>query len=143
MGFPSASYCVAVPKPLVLFVQLLDHIEIAVSAAINYLHLTTPTEDDTAHRGFVADPSGSGPPSAVSSAIKQRLPVVRFESLRTRWPEASSCAVCLGWLKPSDEVRQLGNCRHAFHRGCIDRWVDIGRVTCPLCRSHLVSHRHC
>ncbi|WP_422615257.1 RING finger domain-containing protein, partial [Corynebacterium parakroppenstedtii] len=31
------------------------------------------------------------------------------------------------------------NCRHVFHRCCLDGWLDLGRMTCPLCRSPLLS----
>ena len=51
---------------------------------------------------------------------------------------AATCIVCLERLRAADEVRRLGNCAHAFHRGCIDGWIDLGRTTCPLCRSHLL-----
>ncbi|CAM0902516.1 unnamed protein product [Alopecurus aequalis] len=51
---------------------------------------------------------------------------------------ASTCRVCLERLEPTDEVRRLGNCAHAFHRRCIDRWIDVGELTCPLCRSNLL-----
>jgi hypothetical protein len=55
--------------------------------------------------------------------------------------QASTCRVCLDRLEPTDEVRRLGNCAHAFHRGCIDRWIDVGEVTCPLCRSNLLPRQ--
>uniref|UniRef100_N1R3Q6 Uncharacterized protein n=1 Tax=Aegilops tauschii TaxID=37682 RepID=N1R3Q6_AEGTA len=35
-------------------------------------------------------------------------------------------------------VRELGNCAHAFHKACIDKWVDKGQATCPLCRALLL-----
>ncbi|CAA6661645.1 unnamed protein product [Spirodela intermedia] len=35
------------------------------------------------------------------------------------------------------EVAELGSCRHAFHRRCIDGWADEGWRTCPLCRSRM------
>ena len=55
--------------------------------------------------------------------------------------DASTCRVCLERLEPTDEVRPLGNCAHAFHRGCIDRWIDVGEATCPLCRSSLLPRQ--
>ncbi|CAD5188833.1 unnamed protein product, partial [Musa acuminata subsp. malaccensis] len=78
-----------------------------------------------------------------ASAIKTGLPVVRFSNHRkTRLHRCEPvCAVCLGALEARHEVRQLGNCSHAFHRACIDKWVDIGHVTCPLCRAQLLPSR--
>lgn len=52
-----------------------------------------------------------------------------------------TCRVCLERLEARDEVRRLGNCAHAFHTACIDRWIDMGEVTCPLCRAQLLPRR--
>ncbi|KAG1360877.1 E3 ubiquitin-protein ligase RHA1B [Cocos nucifera] len=74
------------------------------------------------------------------SAIKSRIPVVKFSSFRkssAKGEESIICAVCLGELEARHEVRELGNCCHVFHKGCIDKWVDMGQVTCPLCRAQL------
>ncbi|CAA6654480.1 unnamed protein product [Spirodela intermedia] len=35
-------------------------------------------------------------------------------------------------------MREL-KCRHAFHRSCMDEWLDYGRSTCPLCRVPLLT----
>ncbi|RWV91756.1 hypothetical protein GW17_00045922 [Ensete ventricosum] len=90
----------------------------------------------------VADPPSSLPLLLTPpSAIKARLPVVRFSSLGTsslQGGDDATCAVCLGRLEARHEVRELGNCPHVFHKGCIDKWVDIGQVTCPLCRAQLL-----
>ena len=50
----------------------------------------------------------------------------------------SECAICLNCIEERHEVRELGNCCHVFHKGCIDVWMDQGQVTCPLCRSKLL-----
>ncbi|KAJ8461643.1 hypothetical protein OPV22_034569 [Ensete ventricosum] len=148
MGFPSVCYTVILPRPVALVVHLLDRIKLAVSMALFHLGLTSSSsyEDQFLFPlqlpDFIpASPSFSLPLPA--SAIKTGLPVVRFSSLRKigvlrRDPV---CAVCLGALEARHEVRQLGNCCHAFHRACIDKWVDIGHVTCPLCRAQLLPNR--
>ncbi|KAK4373288.1 hypothetical protein RND71_008672 [Anisodus tanguticus] len=48
------------------------------------------------------------------------------------------CAVCLCKIEEGEEVREL-RCDHLFHKVCLDRWMDSGRKTCPLCRNHLKS----
>ncbi|KAL2556388.1 E3 ubiquitin-protein ligase [Forsythia ovata] len=50
------------------------------------------------------------------------------------------CAVCLTFINGFDEVRELGNCFHVFHRECIDAWIHKGKETCPVCRSNLLPH---
>ncbi|KAH7839181.1 hypothetical protein Vadar_000824 [Vaccinium darrowii] len=76
----------------------------------------------------------------------ERMPVTKYSSFLEKsegrfddsCEEATSpCAVCLALVIASDEVRELSNCSHIFHRECLDGWVDQGRITCPLCRSKL------
>ncbi|KAF8989025.1 hypothetical protein BDQ17DRAFT_1414521 [Cyathus striatus] len=48
------------------------------------------------------------------------------------------CLICLDEYESEDEVRVMG-CRHAFHRSCVDKWLETGRNNCPACRSTGVS----
>lgn len=63
--------------------------------------------------------------------------------------EETCCAVCLNQIKMEDEVRELMNCDHIFHRECIDRWLDHDldnnnhNPTCPLCRAPLLTSYCC
>ncbi|KAM0865717.1 hypothetical protein ACQ4PT_043091 [Festuca glaucescens] len=137
MGFPLVCYCVAVPKPVIAFCELLAFIRHVVLLALSAVGLCRAP----AGRSVAAD---SAP---LPEEVKERLPAVEFCWLQARHPErqglvgaaaAATCIVCLERLEATDEVRRLGNCAHAFHRGCIDGWIDLGRTTCPLCRSRLL-----
>ncbi|XP_064942207.1 brassinosteroid-responsive RING protein 1-like [Musa acuminata AAA Group] len=142
MGFPSVCYTVILPRPVAFVVNLLDRIKLAVSMALFYLGLATSYEDYFAFPLQLPDlPSPLSLPSP-PSAIKTRLPVVRFSTLRPSSHHGGEaiCAVCLGALEAKHEVRELGNCSHAFHKACIDKWVDIGQLTCPLCRAQLLPN---
>ncbi|CAN1344912.1 E3 ubiquitin-protein ligase RHA2A [Linum perenne] len=62
-----------------------------------------------------------------------------------RWvgpPSEEECSVCLSDFVAGEDVRELG-CKHSFHKGCVDTWLfrDDRKwvVTCPLCRSGVVS----
>ncbi|CAL5439715.1 unnamed protein product [Camellia sinensis] len=80
-----------------------------------------------------ARPDCSSEPHSVSAIlIRELLPVVQFSDLVDP-PE--SCAVCLYDFDGGDEIRRLTNCRHIFHRSCLDRWMDHDHRTCPLCRT--------
>lgn len=46
---------------------------------------------------------------------------------------AQRCLICLEDWEDDDDVRVL-SCRHAFHVGCVDRWLTGTSNTCPLCR---------
>ncbi|KAF9448794.1 hypothetical protein P691DRAFT_775161 [Macrolepiota fuliginosa MF-IS2] len=48
------------------------------------------------------------------------------------------CLICLDDYEEQDEIRVMG-CRHAFHRGCVDKWLQTGKNNCPACRSRGVS----
>ncbi|XP_045813276.1 RING finger protein 24 [Trifolium pratense] len=82
------------------------------------------------------------------SSCCQMLPLTSFGEIKERHPETSedsTCAVCLNKLKMEDEVRELMNCDHVFHRECIDKWLEHGyenenhNQTCPLCRAPLIN----
>ncbi|RMZ76676.1 hypothetical protein DV738_g4807, partial [Chaetothyriales sp. CBS 135597] len=49
------------------------------------------------------------------------------------------CLICLCDYAAAEEVRQLGKCRHVFHRECIDEWLTTGRNSCPMCRAQGVA----
>lgn len=33
-------------------------------------------------------------------------------------------------------------CRHAFHKTCVDKWLETGRNNCPACRSKVTFAFH-
>lgn len=48
--------------------------------------------------------------------------------------DGERCLICLSDYEVAEEVRELGKCKHVFHRDCIDQWLTTGRNSCPLCR---------
>lgn len=69
--------------------------------------------------------------------MKQRIPVV--VAVRrcgaAEGEDETVCSVCLNGLEEGEEVKELSNCKHVFHRKCIDCWMDGGHFTCPFCRA--------
>ncbi|PON97153.1 43kDa postsynaptic protein [Trema orientale] len=94
-------------------------------------------------------PSSSSSPS--TQLIRDSLVLTTFGEITERFPcengHWDTCAVCLSHLSRSDEVRELRNCRHVFHRECLDRWLDHDhhhhqdphRKSCPLCRAPFLT----
>ena len=81
------------------------------------------------------------PTHCLVECMKEQLQVVEY-SLLLKKSEAprqddGQCDVCFNRIGESQEVRELGNCCHVFHKECIDIWMDQGQGTCPLCRSKL------
>ncbi|KAJ6794919.1 E3 ubiquitin-protein ligase RHA1B-like [Iris pallida] len=118
------------PKPLVRLlkcVELLNYFARAIAISLGL---------DPSFGQDYADDAPSVPISSSAAAKpKPRLPVAEYAR---RGGEVTTCAVCLCDLKAGDEVRELGNCEHAFHGRCIDGWVERGKLTCPICRSALL-----
>ncbi|KAI0345673.1 hypothetical protein BDW22DRAFT_1481899 [Trametopsis cervina] len=86
------------------------------------------------------------PPTATKEEIeKSGLQVIRGSDIgryETEGKISSNCTdrclVCLDDYEQEDEVRVL-SCRHAFHKDCVDKWLQVGRNNCPACRTKGVS----
>lgn len=44
------------------------------------------------------------------------------------------CLICLDDYQPEEDIRIM-TCRHAFHKSCVDEWLQTGRNNCPACRT--------
>lgn len=63
--------------------------------------------------------------------------VVSKEEITTQ-----DCAICITSIdrkvkNGADKAYKTAPCNHHFHRGCITKWVQTGKRSCPLCRSQL------
>ncbi|XP_048141224.1 RING-H2 finger protein ATL46-like [Rhodamnia argentea] len=90
------------------------------------------------------------PVHVLAARFKNKVPVLEFSELLAKRRalhgdggegrrggdqcREKMCAVCLTGIEGRDQVRELLNCSHVFHRECLDRWVEENQVTCPLCR---------
>ncbi|RLM73213.1 hypothetical protein C2845_PM15G19480 [Panicum miliaceum] len=153
MTFPLVSYCDAVPRPVAALFKLLHAVALTFVLILCFLGLYEFPYNPEDHAPLINGRRRPPRDAPAPEAVKERLPPVEFLELMslarpTTTVVASSppgepptCRVCLEGLEATDEVRRLGNCAHAFHTRCIDRWIDLGEVTCPLCRSHLLPRR--
>ncbi|KAL5769109.1 hypothetical protein ACOSQ2_015892 [Xanthoceras sorbifolium] len=73
--------------------------------------------------------------SGIDRAVVESLPLFRFGSLRGQ-KDGLECAVCLTRFEPTEVLRLLPKCKHAFHVECVDTWLD-SHSTCPLCRNRV------
>ncbi|CAL0319301.1 unnamed protein product [Lupinus luteus] len=85
--------------------------------------------------------------SGIDRSVIESLPIFRFGSLMGQ-KHGLDCAVCLNKFEPSEVLRLLPKCKHAFHVECVDTWLDA-HSTCPLCRYRvdpedifLLHHEH-
>jgi len=71
-------------------------------------------------------------PRGASANVIDSMPLLQFDAAdKDSSSVESSCAVCLSDFEGGDMLRRLP-CGHAFHRGCIDKWLRRNKV-CPLC----------
>lgn len=47
------------------------------------------------------------------------------------------CFICMEKYKLSEYKRELPNCKHYYHKKCIDKWLKK-KATCPNCRDELL-----
>ncbi|KAJ5273141.1 hypothetical protein N7478_008266 [Penicillium angulare] len=55
--------------------------------------------------------------------------------------DGERCLICLSDYEVAEEVRELVQCKHVFHKDCIDQWLTTGRNSCPLCRGQGVNEK--
>ncbi|XP_027150053.1 probable E3 ubiquitin-protein ligase XERICO [Coffea eugenioides] len=68
---------------------------------------------------------------------KKSSKFVYTKELRRLRSEPLICSICLSDFVEGEEGRELLQCKHRFHRNCIEKWLQGWQATCPLCR-HLV-----
>lgn len=44
------------------------------------------------------------------------------------------CSICMCAMESNNNTTMTTRCNHTFHKTCIQRWLDTGKTTCPLCR---------
>ncbi|MQL87582.1 hypothetical protein Taro_020126 [Colocasia esculenta] len=83
-----------------------------------------------------ADAAGAaaGPGLGLGAAAVASLPVLLGDG-SSGDGEPGDCVVCLSALEADGEGRVLPLCGHAFHAGCIGRWLGSHSVCCPICRT--------
>ncbi|KAI3505121.1 hypothetical protein L1887_27033 [Cichorium endivia] len=135
MGFPVGYTDLFLPKFIIHFLTLLGFIRRLISSIFSFIGLEDLLQPEFESNVPQHEPSIQFQ-SLSAVLLRELLPVVKFSELIDP-PE--SCVVCLYEFDGSDEIRVLSNCRHVFHRCCLDRWMDHDRRTCPLCRTPFIS----
>ncbi|KAM7508631.1 hypothetical protein LguiA_019084 [Lonicera macranthoides] len=136
MGFPLGYTEVFLPKLFIHILSFLGFLRKSISFLFNFLGLSDFLEPNTPLPDTPTRMPEYPPLSAV--LIRELLPVVKFEDIADAGELPESCAVCLYEFEGGEEIRWLANCKHIFHRSCLDRWMDHDQKTCPLCRTPFV-----
>ncbi|KAJ8765676.1 hypothetical protein K2173_014798 [Erythroxylum novogranatense] len=73
------------------------------------------------------------------------LKLIEKENPTVRYTEKvceglTECAVCLSLFCEGESVRKL-RCDHAYHKDCMDKWLQqpcVAATTCPVCRKKIL-----
>ncbi|KAG5228333.1 E3 ubiquitin-protein ligase RHA1B [Salix suchowensis] len=140
MGFPVGYSELLLPKLLLHALSVLGLLRKLMNILFHYLGLPDFLEPSTSSSSTDNIPPFHVPEfhnhSVSALLIREILPVVKFSELVD--PSADSCVVCLYEFEEVDEITRLANCRHIFHKCCLDRWMGYDQITCPLCRTPLI-----
>jgi hypothetical protein len=60
------------------------------------------------------------------------------KTVRRNLRVAQECSICYTNMTRNQPTQ---TCGHRFHASCINRWLDSGKSTCPLCRCDLINIR--
>jgi len=71
--------------------------------------------------------------TATSDMIKDLGPYKRVKNDDILLNEC--CTICCENYYKNEGIRKL-NCGHTFHKKCIDKWLKIGSIYCPICRGN-------
>ncbi|KAK8533916.1 hypothetical protein V6N13_028394 [Hibiscus sabdariffa] len=95
----------------------------------------TPTQTQQPRRIFYvvfnlgdngADGGNKSGPAPASRASIEAMPRIKVEE------SGSGCSICLEEFEVDEEAREMP-CKHVFHSGCIEKWLQI-HGSCPICR---------
>ncbi|XP_057817436.1 brassinosteroid-responsive RING protein 1 [Cryptomeria japonica] len=139
MGFPAGYSEFIISKVLFNAVFLLSSIRNGICWLLSFIGLAEFLEQEFAD---LTERSAAAC-SATAYMIRERLPVVTFGVLTDSLDgfDEVSCSVCLNEFAENEEIRQLTNCCHIFHKNCLDKWLDHDQKTCPLCRTCLMPEK--
>ena len=144
MGFSVGCYGLGIARLLFHLAFMFFYIKTAICWALHFLRLADFEEHDSDSSDWqdLRNINSSSVPSVSADTIRDNLPAVTFGQFLRRFSEPTGdndmCSACLSSFEAEEQIRELCNCCHIFHRNCLDKWLDHHQTTCPLCRSSLI-----
>lgn len=68
----------------------------------------------------------------VTLAMRALPPVLPFQR-----DHQTDCIICMEDFQIGELVQPFGVCSHYFHIFCINSWLRLGKINCPVCRKEL------
>ncbi|KAK5818092.1 probable E3 ubiquitin-protein ligase XERICO [Gossypium arboreum] len=102
------------------------------------IHLPQPSSDYTENPSESNDFHLNTPESYIEE-FRSRTPTIHFGAVLCSCKRPQhDCRVCLTQFEPKSEINHL-SCGHLFHKVCLEKWLDYWNITCPLCRTPLLT----
>lgn len=106
--------------PILISPGLID-----AAAALNVLFTSTTARDGTAFAEFMKKVQKR---QEMKRQLKKSKPYVYRKGMARK-----ECSICLNKFAIKNKIRRL-NCKHEFHKNCVDQWLLKGEMCCPICR---------
>lgn len=87
--------------------------------------------------GRISTPHATAPPPTPPSLVSLPPSLASLPD-GVHQGEPFTCAICMEDVEEGMSTRRLG-CLHAYHAGCIDRWLCTGHRRCPLCNADPIT----
>ncbi|KAF5771849.1 putative transcription factor C2H2 family [Helianthus annuus] len=107
-----------------------------VRSILHVIGIHVASSEDYAAQTLTDSIECRGTPSETyMEEFRSRTPSVLYDSLCRRTKQ--ECSVCLVEFNPDAEINRL-SCGHVFHKSCLEKWLKLWNVTCPLCRNQMM-----
>lgn len=118
----------------------------SISSSPSLAPLNTPLNTPSSLSNPYISQLGIQKQQSIAVSLPQTLPSVAATTAATAlihdreaFNHCTECAICLCEFHEGQEVKELPECSHIFHKDCIDGWILHNHHTCPLCRSSLLT----
>ncbi|KAI4385104.1 hypothetical protein MLD38_003165 [Melastoma candidum] len=94
------------------------------------------------HQHYQRNPDLADDPVALPAEVSPRAPqqVAAYDDSEKTNLVNDECVICLVRFEDGEVCRVLTNCKHVFHKECIDEWMSRS-LCCPICRESAVAKR--
>ena len=70
----------------------------------------------------------------INNLLGKPIKIKKNDSIETEY-----CLICMDNYNCGQFKRLLPNCKHCFHKKCIDKWLKK-KASCPICRDNLKNN---
>ncbi|OHS99574.1 hypothetical protein TRFO_33942 [Tritrichomonas foetus] len=67
--------------------------------------------------------------------VPKSMRPVPYNYFEARVDPGTECPICLSQIEAGEDT-MVTPCRHCFHQGCLERWMEE-KLVCPVCRTRL------